>query len=88
MKPINYEAGGRLVNDEREEEEVEEHVKGIQPEVLSELRLVLTPRTLHLESKEEERNTNEPIEVIPPAGIGDFSPQILCVAAVGFFDDC
>lgn len=76
-----------MVDDEGKDEKVEKHVKGIEPKILSELGLVSSPRAKDLEHKEEERDADQPIEVITPARLADFLNEILPIACVGIVDD-
>ena len=78
----DYQVGSGIVDHQGEQEEVEEHVKGVQPEVLPEAGLVLPPGRQQFQPEKEGRHPQEPVEIVVPAGMGDFIPKIVGVTAV------
>ena len=46
--------GSRIIDDQRKEKEVEEHIEEVEPEVLSKRRLVLPPWREHLQNKKQQ----------------------------------
>ena len=86
-EPGHHELGGGVVDDEGEEEKIEEHVKGIEPEVLAKFRLASPPGAEDLEAEKEEGDGDEPIEVVVPTGLADLCDKILPVTGVGVVDN-
>jgi hypothetical protein len=76
-----------MVDDEGEQEKIEKHVKGIKPKVFPKFALFGPPRSEGFHKKKEERNANQPVEVVSPAGLADFIDEITPVTSIGILDD-
>src|SRR5690606_569776 len=71
-----------VVADEGKQEEVEEHVEHVQPEVPREGALRLAPRAGVFPKKEEQGDPDQPVEVVVPRRMGDLVPQVAGVARI------
>ena len=71
-------------DDQVEDVEVEEHVEGIQPEILADRLLVLTPWKGQFKPPNEQGEQYEPVEIVhvPRIGVeGDLAPHVVSVVA-------
>lgn len=87
VEPVDDDFGDGIINDEREEKKVEDHVEGIEPKVLTEAGLVLAPRADEFERKKEEGDSKQPVDVVGEPRVGEFFPEVAGVVEVGLFGD-
>ena len=72
------------VSDEREQEEVEEHIEAVEPEISSDPLLTPTPGYEQLERIDPGRDEQQPVEVAARAGLGYLAHDVLVVVLPGF----
>lgn len=76
-----------VVSDEREQKEIEKHIESIEPKILSDFPLILSPRNDDFQTPKEQRNGNQPIEIIAPTGMQDFIDQVVVIPRKRVLDD-
>ncbi len=78
--------GDCCITDGREQEEVEEHVEAVQPEVASQSLLFASPRSGELEDVGRQRNADQGVEVVVETRMRDLAPKVGNVAAEGLLE--
>lgn len=74
--------GNRVVPDQGKKEKIKEHVKAVQPEILSDGRLVFPPGEGDFEQPEKQGNPDQPIKIIVPGRIQDFIPEVIRISRI------
>lgn len=87
VEEVHRHVAHRVVDDQREEEIVEEHIEAVQPEILPDARLVLAPGEKDLSGPRKERKSHQPPEVIAPVEVRDLPTEVVPIARVGVDDD-
>lgn len=70
----------RCVTHQTEQEEVEKHVKRVQPEIFPNGRLIFAPRKQQFKYIHQSRNGDEPVKIIAPVWVQHLMPQVSSVA--------
>lgn len=76
-----------VVPDQREKEEVEEHIEHIQPELACPRTLFLLPWPEIFQRKEKEGYPDQPIEVIVPRRGRDLMVEVIGIPSIGIDKD-
>lgn len=84
IESFHHNTGDRVVSDQGKDEEIEEHVEGIQPEVSPHDAFSLIPRADHFEDEEKKGDPDQPIEIVVPGRGGDLFDQIAPIIGEGF----
>ena len=68
-----------------QKKKIEEHIKRIQPKILSKNGLILSPWKEYFETPNHEGNNNQPIKkVVPMVNLNNLMLQIIPVSRIGF----
>lgn len=83
IERLNKDTRDRIVPDQWKQEEVEEHIEYIQPELPRPGTLLLFPRPEILQWEEDEGYSDQPIEVIVPRWSRDLMEEVIGIASIG-----
>ena len=61
--------GNGVVGYQRKQKEIEEHIESIEPEVMPDRSLIFAPGKQDFQTPHYQRNRQQPVEVIGPAGL-------------------
>ncbi|MGK0335337.1 MAG: hypothetical protein ACI974_002165, partial [Paraglaciecola sp.] len=57
-----------------------------KPEILTENRLLLTPRDNDFQHEEEKRYSNQPVEIVIPGEMGHLVVQVISVTRIALYE--
>lgn len=79
VERVNKDVTESVVPNQRKEEEVEEHIEPIEPEISTNGGLLNAPGFDDLPGPEKQRDRDESIKVTAPGGLCDISPEVTSI---------
>ena len=68
------------ISHQPEQEKIEEHIKGVQPKIFPDGRLVFAPGEQQLQGVHQRGKSDEPVEIIAPVWVEYLAPEVGCIA--------
>lgn len=80
IESLYPDVGNSIKTNQGKQEIIKEHVKTIQPKILSDFGLVRPPGFNNFEYPEKKRQAQQPVKIIRPAGIKHLINEVVGVA--------